>query len=275
MTVIDFIGNTTNFYNYLLFYFDGKTKEYYELNQANWWEILRQIGTGVKLNPVFENENFQTEGMTCYTYYCHKWEHLAKLFLLNYNPIENYNMRENMLDYEETAGEKEDFTNYSEKQTGNSASGTTSRAGKVISGITVEEGNVNVSVTDGVNVETEHYTTTMDDIQTDRKQYKDKNTGTSTNDTLNGFYNETTKDGDINRTPNKLEKKITDEITETEVDTTRINGHKGNRTGNIGVTTTQQMAMSELDYAKYINLAKIICSDVIDFLGAGVYEYDD
>lgn len=273
-TVLDFVGGSENFNAYITHYFKNNTLVYYNLQPDNWYGIFERIAYHVLLNPMYQNTDIVELGMTIYSNYYQKWEHLATLFLKEYNPIENYSMTENMLDFTEDGGTKDDFTAYSEKQQGNSASGQTSRSGKIVSEISVSDGNVSITTADGVEIETEHYTTTMDDTTTDRKQYKDKNKGTSTAETLNGFYNETTKDGDVNHIPNKLDKQITDTITETEIDTTNIRGHKGNRSGNIGVTTTQQMAMSEIDYAQYINLARIICADVCDFLSAGVYGYD-
>ena len=206
MTVLEFIGTAIDFHNYFLRYFQGKTLEYYNLQSANWYGILENLGYGVKLNPIYQDKEFLELGMTIYTNYYKKWEHLAALFLAEYNPIENYSMVEDMLDYTEHGKTDEHYENYSDTTNGHSVGGANVRNGKIVTAVSADSTGGN--------------------------------------------------------------------ITNIEMQPNSITGHKGTRSGNIGVTTTQQMAMSEIDYANYIVLAKIICSDVIEFISAGVYECD-
>lgn len=274
MTITDYIGNENNLYLGLIVYFTGDLETFYNAHNSNWYTILYNIAEGVKLKSFFESTEFRITGETIYTQYCQKWEHLAKLFMMDYNPIENYSMKENMLDFTETGGTKEYYVNYTDVTSGNNVSGQNLRAGKLVTGVSSGSGGGSVTVADGDENISREYTTTMDDTITERLRSSDKTQGTTATDTQSAFYTSNTKNGDHYTDEITTGKKITDTITETELDPNIINGHKGNRSGNIGVTTTQQMAMSEIDYANYLQLAKIICCDIIDFLSAGVYECD-
>lgn len=274
MTVIEFVGNALDFRNYFLRYFQGKTLEYYNLQSTNWYGILENLGYGIKINPIYEDKDFLELGMTIYTNYFQKWEHLAALFLKEYNPIENYSMTEDMLDYTEHGKTDEHYENYSDETSGHSVSGANVRNGKIVTAVSADSAGGNITVEAGENNTSAEYVTTMDDTATERLRNKNKVDGTTANDVQNAFYNYNEKNGHKYIDELKTGKNITDNITNIELQPNSISGHKGTRSGNIGVTTTQQMAMSEIDYAHYIQLAKIICSDVIDFISAGVYECD-
>ncbi len=272
VTVLEFIGTATDFYNYFLRYFEGKTLEYYNLQSANWYGILENLGYGIKLNPIYQEKDFLELGMTIYTNYFQKWEHLASLFLEEYNPIENYSMTEDMLDYTEHGKTDEHYENYSDTTNGHSVSGSNVRNGKIVTAVSADSAGGNITIDAGENNTSAEYVTTMDDTVTERLRNKNKVDGTTANDVQNAFYTYNEKNGHKYTDELKTGKNITDNITNIEMQPNTITGHKGTRSGNIGVTTTQQMAMSEIDYAHYIQLAKIICCDVIDFISAGVYE---
>lgn len=274
MTVIEFVGNALDFKNYFLRLFRGNTLAYYNLQSINWYGIFENLAYGIKLNPMYNDREFMELGMTIFTNYYQKWEHLATLFLKEYNPIENYSMTEDMLDYTEHGKTDEHYENFSDTANGHSVSGANVRNGKIVTAVSADSTGGNITIDVGENNTSADYVTTMDDTVTERLRNKNKVDGTTANDVQNAFYNYSEKNGHKYIDELKTGKNITDSITNIEMQPNSITGHKGTRSGNIGVTTTQQMAMSEIDYANYIVLAKIICMDLIDFISAGVYECD-
>lgn len=274
MTVIEFVGNALDFKNYFLRLFRDNTLVYYNLQSINWYGIFENLAYGIKLNPMYNDREFMELGMTIFTNYYQKWEHLATLFLKEYNPIENYSMTEDMLDFTEHGKTDEHYENYSDATNGHSVSGANVRNGKIVTAVSADSTGGNITIDVGETNTSADYVTTMDDTSTERLRNKNKVDGTTANDVQNAFYNYNEKNGHKYIDELKTGKNITDNITNIEMQPNSITGHKGTRSGNIGVTTTQQMAMSEIDYANYIVLAKIICMDLIDFISAGVYDCD-
>lgn len=234
------------------------------------------IADGVLLNPIFDDMTVNVIFNALYDKYKIKWMHLATLFLLDYNPIENYKMTENMLDFQQDGKTESGSENYHEKTTEKSAVGASVKQGKQVTAVNVSETESSITTADGVQIKSKNYNTTMDDTETELLANAQTSDGTTATESMQGAFRDFTVSG------KKIQEKaqikhnntginIRDDITDQEFDVTGISGHKGNRSGNIGVTTTQQMAESEIEYSKKMLVIDFICRDITDFLSAGVY----
>lgn len=264
---------TADAFTFMCNLFEGSLADFYTSYPDNWYINFMRICYNAELSTVFDDVSTITLTSAVYHNFFQKWNHLTDLFMQEYNPIENYRMTESMFDYHADGDKKETYENYAEKNQGSQANGQTLKSGKQVTAVTSNADGVSITTVDGQTVETTNYQTTMDDIQTDRKHDSQKSEGTSAQETLNAFYNTHAIEGSKKYINDKLpDMSITDDNTNVTVTPTNVEGHKGKRAGNIGVTTTQQMAESEIEYANKILLIEIICRDVAEFLSGGVYE---
>ena len=206
------------------------------------------------------------------SFYGQKWEKLAVLFLTDYAPLENYNMKETMSEYKTETGTTENFDNYGNRETRKTADGSTVKAGKKVVSVTVDSNNHTITDTDGEHVENTTYSTTYDDMQTDRKTGKNENAGESVNENLHAEYNENIMTGAKHTTAKLITDAVYhDESTNHDYVPTFFAAHKGERAGNIGVTTSQQMAQAEIDLSKCYDFICMMITDIADFFNGGVY----
>lgn len=247
-----------------------------DVSNSSFYINFLLIADGVLLNPIFDDMTVNVIFNALYDKYKIKWMHLATLFLLDYNPIENYRMTENMLDFQQEGKTESGTENYHEKTTEKSAVGASVKQGKQVTAVNVSETESTITTADGVQIKSKNYNTTMDDTETELLANAQTSDGTTATESMQGSFRDFAVSG--KKTQEKMQIKhnnaginVTDDITDQEFDVTGISGHKGNRSGNIGVTTTQQMAESEIEYSKKMLVIDFICRDITDFLSAGVY----
>lgn len=202
------------------------------------------LRTKYALNPA----KIWIDVMNLYAYNAYKYLGLYNTTQLEYNPINNYDMVEQ--GHDETENSHNSTTNYGEQQN------------------TINEGSRNDNVQHGQHTDTDN-TPSITNTQQGATSPYDTNTYYNTNrqtDTL-GAINKTLQYG-----------QYTDTSTKGEMTTTGTNGahtdstnggnenkytHYLERSGNVGVTTSQQMVLSERevrDFSIYNTIAKdIMC----------------
>ena len=193
-----------------------------------------------------------------------KWNHIADALGIEYNPLENYNRNEDSSFQHSNTGADSDVKTFDNRQDEKSVSGGytdadtrgVTKGGKIK---TERETNDNVY---GFN------TTDADGVPSD------KQTMTETIEYApdSSAYTETNS-GSIQRTYNTY--KETNKPTGTETLTHNINNgsfgwDKSNISGNIGVTTSQQMLESELEVRRNM-LYDIVLNDIAEFLTISIY----
>lgn len=267
---------TTAFYSKIIDLATGKTALI--LNSVE-DTLLADIGkrfyNDVKLLSEYDGIAETPLAELVFRYYQIKWEKIASLFLTEYKPLENYNMQESFSDYTTETGEKESFDDYGTEELTKSATGTTIKSGKAVTTVTADKTSATITDTTTTTPTTTMYSTTMDNMQTDRKTGKNENTGESVNETIRADYHENKMTGEKNREKILIENAIYhDTATNTDFDLTGFIAKKGERTGNIGVTTSQQMANAEIELSNKYLFIKILICDIADFFSAGVYDSD-
>lgn len=267
---------TTTFYNKLLDLVSGKTLLILaEIDSALLIDIGKRFYTDVKLLSEYEDNEETSLAELVYEYYKIKWEKIATLFLTEYKPLENYNMQESFSDYSTETGEKESFDDYGTEEQTKSATGTTIKSGKAVTEVTADKTSATITDATTSTPTTTMYSTTMDDMQTDRKTGKNENSGESVNETIRADYHENKMTGEKRREKLLIENvSYHDTTTNADFNLTGFTAKKGERTGNIGVTTSQQMAKSEIELADKYLFTKIMICDIAGFFSAGVYDYD-
>lgn len=228
-----------------------------------------------------------------------KYDHLYKLFNLDYNPIWNVDGTETtqreLTNNSETSGTTTSTLKHNTR-TENSNRDTmtydTTDRMTYNSGVSTSDSdtiNRTDTRTDNLseNTEDNKARTTFDTstfYDTDKTTFTKTNTGTSGNvesvsDIKTGSESKTgndtgTKTGTETRS-------ITGEVTNTGTDSTSttnsglVDGSTNEnitltRQGNIGVTTTQKMAMEEVNYSDYVKFIDIVALDVVRCFSSGV-----
>ena len=226
------------------------------------------------LDNIFESVSDTACCDVVYDFYRKKWERMYYVLSAEYNPLENYNMTEKMTDYENAPGNEISYENFHEKTSGSTATGTTQKAGKDITLVSVSAQSVTVTETTTENPSTENAVTSMDDTENAKLHDKQTVSGDNAQKVLSSGYTDTERTG-TQKTENVstgITADATTNMLNINSDVTKLNSHLGERTGNIGVTTTQQMLEQELKISFMDKLMHIIVSDVCDFFSGGVYD---
>ena len=229
------------------------------------------------------------------TLYGDKWAHLWELFLMDYNPIENYNMIESGSDINTKTGSLD-------------RSGAITRTGSLDrSGAITKSGTESVS--DDITYSGKEANTRTGNIEDtgakadnqidqDNKIYgynssvgvnSDSNTqqvSHKNTQTFNSLKDETsftnrTDSRDItttftNRADTDTRKELYNNIADTDTRKELYNNikdtgsHNLTRSGNIGVTTTQQMAESEIEYRRHLYF-EMVFGDIDKLLTLPIY----
>lgn len=193
-----------------------------------------------------------------------RYAHLYKLFNMDYNPIWNV---DGVTTTERSGTEGRDASNtFTDTTTYNNTQAKTGTEGIAISESETHTGTdtTTYNTTEG-HTETDSKTTydSATFYDTDKKVSSDTKTGTE----ALGYNSTVAKTGGDTTTYNTSD-------THTGSDTL---GHQGissedieraesetvTRQGNQGVTTTQSMALEEIDYSNYIKLIEIIALDIV------------
>lgn len=265
------------FYQNLITTIQNGLHEFLTGHENQLYYISLKICSDATLNNIFDNVSDVDCCAIVYDFYKQKWERTFSVLTMKYNPIENYSMTEMMTDYENKPGTETSYNDYHEKTTGVSATGTTTKNGKDITAVSATENNITVTETTTENPSTENSVTSMDDTTTPQLHDKQMMTGDTAQKILNSAYTDTEKLG-TTKTENVDTGIIADAATNhLNVDSavTGMQSHMGTRSGNIGVTTSQQMLESELSIADRDKMMFIIVSDVCDFFNGGIYDASD
>ena len=227
--------------------------------------------------------------------YGDKWNHIWNLYQLDYNPIENYNMIENGSDTNTKSGSLDrsgaitrtgsldrsgaitktgsesvsDDLTYSGKES-NTRTGNIEDSGAKLDNQADRDSKIyGYNSSTGVNSESDTQQSSHKNTQTynnlkDERSFTDR---TDSRDITTTFTNRADTD-----TRKDTYNNIKDEDTRKDTYNNIKDEHYHNltRSGNIGVTTTQQMAESELEYRKHLYF-EMVFSDIDHILTLPVY----
>ena len=220
-----------------------------------------------------ESENMRERlASAIYTMFNEKWSRLWLAFQQEYNPINNYDMVEN-----ETISETTDNT---ETHTGTDTTAHTGTA-------TTTHTGTDTNTRTGSETETHTGTDTTETSGTNENEVSAFNSSTYQDNekVTNSETNENEKDLTDTRTYNNLTDTNTQNLTEqgtqnltdqtTKNLTDNMDGQKDTereltRSGNIGVTTTQQMLTSEIELRKWLYYNSVF-NDIDSILTLSIY----
>lgn len=227
--------------------------------------------------------------------YGDKWTHIWDLYQLDYNPIENYNMIESGTDVNIKSGSLD--RSGAITRTGSlDRSGAITKTGSetVSDDITysgkesnTRTGNIEDSGAKADNQADRdskiygYNSSTGVNSESDTQQSSHKNTQTYNNLKDERSFTDRSDNRDItttftNRADTDSRKDTYNNIADTDTRKEKYNNikddtrHNLTRSGNIGVTTTQQMAESELEYRKHL-FFEMVFSDIDHILTLPVY----
>ena len=238
------------------------------------------------LSPTVENnQTYFNENVFIPLVYApneYKYNTLYQTTLQKYNPVENYNMTETG---EDVKGKQENSNEITENATNTQNLGAT----KTVNTTDITNTNVYGKQTENIEMQKkqgETDTTTnkvsaydndsySNDTQTTTKKEYDSNKDTQK--TTKDTYTDTNTDKGTNtlnsdpveNTSTNVYKNVT-----INKDGERTDTHTLSRSGNIGVTTTQQMLQQERDIA-YFNFIDIICNDLKKVMCKLIYEFEE
>lgn len=180
--------------------------------------------------------------------YANQWDRLWTVFLSQYAPLENYNMKETMTDDDTTVTHGKSVERTLDSQHTKTGTETTEP-----------------DLTDATTHPTETVSSDIYGMDSSSPSPSDK-TETSYTGT-----DEVTHTGTTEVTYDTTDAD-TGTITDAESGTTKTeHDYVLTRSGNIGVTTSQQMAQSEIDLWKMFDFFKIVYADIDSILTLPVY----
>lgn len=211
-----------------------------------------------------------------------KWLRMAQALYADYNPIENYNMKEQGNTYEERGAETQSYQNFADTTTGTdtviSGQGHSTKSGTKAGNITVSDSGVSWDFVTDDELKTTGFVTTMDDVVNANETGYTSTTGAgSTVDTtqeLHTYDISHGKEGEIHNSHTALSFSVpaSDNLLNADINPDLANGHKLTRNGNIGVTTTQQMIEQEMLLRKQHMFLSIVVNDCVNATSAGVWK---
>ena len=227
--------------------------------------------------------------------YGDKWTHIWDLYQLDYNPIENYNMIENGSDTNTKTGSLDrsgaitrtgslDRSGAITKTGSESVSDDITYSGKESNTRTGNIEDSGAKADNQADRDSKIYgynSSTGVNSESDTQQSSHKNTQTYNNLKDEKTFTSRTDSRDItttftNRADTDSRKDTYNNIADTDTRKETYNNikdehyHNLTRSGNIGVTTTQQMAESELEYRKHL-FFEMVFSDIDHILTLPVY----
>lgn len=227
--------------------------------------------------------------------YGDKWNHIWDLYQLDYNPIENYNMIESGTDTNTKTGSLDrsgaitrtgslDRSGAITKTGSESVSDDITYSGKESNTRTGNIEDSGAKADNQADRDSKIYgynSSTGVNSESDTQQSSHKNTQTYNNLKDERSFTNRTDNRDItttftNRADTDSRKDTYNNIADTDTRKELYNNikdtgsHSLTRSGNIGVTTTQQMAESELEYRKHL-FFEMVFSDIDHILTLPVY----
>ena len=275
---------------------ETKPLQYVSLGTLYWMRSRKKIVTSFIVEEIEDSDadldDFAGDLMTLYG---DKWAHLWELFLMEYNPIEKYNMIESGSDINTKTGSLDrsgaitrtgsldrsgaitksgtesvsDDITYSGKEA-NTRSGSIEDTGAKADNQTEQNNKIyGYNSSNGVN----------SDSNTQQASHKNTQTFNSVKDETS--FTNRTDSRDItttftNRADTDSRKDTYNNIADTDTRKELYNNikdtgsHSLTRSGNIGVTTTQQMAESEIEYRRHLYF-DMVFADIDKLLTLPIY----
>lgn len=194
-----------------------------------------------------------------------KWSHLWELMQIDYNPLSNYDMVEDGTDQTKRTGSDTNLKTGSEDNSGaitrtgsERDNGDTTRTGSESDSGTAqnnEEGHSIYGFNSNSAVPADTNTTSHDNTHT----YTNVKDAVDTTHTYNQVADTDTRKKTYNNVTDQLTHNTTDDMT-----------HHLTRSGNIGVTTSQQMAESEIQLRSWLFFENVM-KDVDSLLTLSIY----
>lgn len=219
--------------------------------------------------------------------YYKKWKHYAEINNAEYNPIENYNMKEqgqdSNADTEKEQGETNRNASVNQMLTGENDNSIIRDNAANRENIDTDTNNSNsirntstTGETDGAqdvygfnSASSIPLNTASDETRGNASEAAISNT----NNHRTGIEKLNASESALNKSTSKLNQSNAETMKETDANNkTRISNslHNLTRSGNIGVTTTQQMLQQERDFWNWSYISEIV-HDVANFLTISVY----
>lgn len=192
--------------------------------------------------------------------YAYKYNHMLETEKAEYNPIENYSMTENSTDTRTP-----NLTNSMSSSSNTTENGTDTRTPNLVTDVSSSSNSkgTGTNTSDTVTGVTT-YDNTADFIN-QNKGTDNTNTETTAENTAT---EKTTSSGKEDKTTSRsAENTATEKTTTTGTDK---NEHTLTRSGNIGVTTSQQMLQSERELADFSTIRKFV-DDIADLICLSIY----
>ena len=189
-------------------------------------------------------EGKQTIGAIITTMFKENWDRIYEALITEYNPLENYNMVESGQDIDKMEYGQETYQHQHGARSGSDIIGSQS----------------------GTNTQGAQNNTSEDEVSAfNSSSYQDSNKNTSNLGSRSDSWSST------NRSDSHTESAYTDTDTRTAQDDKTTRDHALTRTGNIGVTTSQQMLESEFNVRAY-RFFEHIFEDIDSVIALRVYE---
>ena len=277
---------------------ETKPLQYVSLGTLYWIRSRKKILTSFIVEEKEENDTDLDDYATdLLTLYGDKWAHLWELFLMEYNPIENYNMIESGSDINTKTGSL-DRSGAIERTGSLDRSGAIGKSGKekvtdnveyigkeifTPSGKVIDSGTDtdNQSTTDNslygynssnpVNADKTIQKTGHKNERTYADNYKEEKSFSQDREdkrSITTEYEDYQEEDTRKDTYNHIKDEDTRKDTYNNIKDT--GSHSLTRSGNIGVTTTQQMAESEIEYRRHLYF-EMVFSDIDKLLTLPIY----
>lgn len=275
---------------------ETKPLQYASLGMLYWLRSRKKILSSYIAEEKADNDtDLDDYAGDLLTLYGDKWAHLWELFLMDYNPIENYNMIESGSDINTKTGSLD--RSGAITRTGSlDRSGAITKSGteSVSDDITYsgKEANTRTGNIEDTGAKADNQTDQDNkiygynssvgvDSDSNTQQASHKNTQTFNSVKDETTFTDRTDSRDItttftNRADTDSRKDTYNNIADTDTRKELYNNikdtgsHSLTRSGNIGVTTTQQMAESEIEYRRHLYF-EMVFADIDKLLTLPIY----
>lgn len=269
---------TPQFYDYLISLFDEGLLDFFSNAQDQLVIITNKIAGKLEVSELADTLTYQDLANSIYLMYKTKWSRIFSALSAEYNPIHNYDMIETAENFTQHSSQYESYENFSAGKTGTekiiSANGENASSGKTVNNIEVNENGVSWDYENADIVKNSEYVTTYDNLTGNLNGYAEQQGQSSsirTNQELHIYDISETKDGTVKNGYDDMNITINSPVTNTSLKPNDFSGNSLKRSGNIGVTRTQQMITDEIILRYQYQITTIIVNDCIDFCSGGVW----
>lgn len=269
---------TPQFYDYLISLFDDGLLDFFSNAKDQLVIITNKIAGKLEVSELSDTLTYQDLANSIYLMYKTKWSRIFSALSAEYNPIHNYDMIETAENFTQHSSQYESYENFSDGKTGTekiiSANGENASSGKTVNNIEVNENGVSWDYETADMVKNSQYVTTYDNLTGNLNGYDEQQGQSSsirTNQELHIYDISETKDGTVKNGYDDMNITINSPVSNTSLKPNDFSGNSLKRSGNIGVTRTQQMITDEILLRYRYQIATIIVNDCIDFCSGGVW----